>query len=194
MFAPRLPALRVLGVDPGLVRTGWAVLDSDGQRTRVVAHGVIAPPTDAELPARLAAGAAELRHILREYQPRLAALEEVFTAPRHPRSALLMAHMRGVICLTLQEADVPILPLTATTVKQRLSGSGHASKQQVQRMVQHMTGVEPGSGMRLDESDAIALALAALSLSAGPAAAAPARRRTRGLPEHLLARGWSPRV
>jgi crossover junction endodeoxyribonuclease RuvC len=192
MFAPRLPALRVLGVDPGLVRTGWAVLDSDGQRTRVVAHGVIAPPTDAELPARLAAGAAELRHILREYQPRLAALEEVFTAPRHPRSALLMAHMRGVICLVLQEAGLPILSLTATTVKQRLTGNGHASKKQVQSMVEHVTGLERPARMRLDESDAIALALAALSVSAGRPPVAV--RRSARLPEHLLARAWRPRV
>ena len=192
MFAPRLAALRVLGVDPGLVRTGWAVLDSNGDGAHVLAHGVIAPPTDAELPTRLAAGASELVRVLREYQPRLAALEDIFTAPRHPRSALLMAHMRGVICLTLHQASLQILPLTATTVKQRLTGSGHASKQQVQRMVQHMTHMDPGTRLRLDESDAIALALAGLSVAAGPPA--HPQHRSRGLPEHLLARGWSPRV
>jgi crossover junction endodeoxyribonuclease RuvC len=124
---------------------------------------VIAPPAADELPARLAAGARGLRAVLEEYRPALVALEEIFTAPRHPRSALLMAHMRGVICLLLEEAGVPILPLTATTVKQRLTGSGHASKEQVQRMVLRLTGLEAVGHMRLDETDAIALALAGLS-------------------------------
>jgi crossover junction endodeoxyribonuclease RuvC len=154
--------MRALGIDPGLVRTGWAIVEPLGSSSVVLAHGVIAPPTSAELPARLAAGARQLRQVLTTYQPDMVALEEVFTAPRHPRSALLMAHMRGAICLVLEEAGVPILALTATTVKQRLTGSGHASKEQVQRMVFRLTGIEPTERMRLDETDAIALALAGL--------------------------------
>lgn len=157
-----LKAARVLGIDPGLVRTGWAVLEPVGLRARVLGHGVIAPPTDALLAARLAHGAARLREVLAEFQPELVALEEIFTAPRHPRSALLMAHMRGVLCLVVEEAGLPIVPLTATTVKQRLTSSGHASKEQIKRMVERLTDLEWKRGMRLDETDAIALALAAL--------------------------------
>ena len=155
-------ATRVLGIDPGLVRTGWAVVEPDGRGARVRGHGVIAPPTSDELPARLAHGARELRLVLDEHQPGLVALEEVFTAPRHPRSALLMAHMRGVICLVLAEANIPIVPLTATTVKQRLTGGGHASKEQVQRMVLRLTGLAPDARLKLDETDALALAVAGL--------------------------------
>jgi crossover junction endodeoxyribonuclease RuvC len=155
--------MRALGIDPGLVRTGWALVEPGGSTRAVVrAHGVITPPTDAELPARLAAGARSLREVLAEHRPDFVALEEVFTAPRHPRSALLMAHMRGAICLVLEEAGIPIMPLTATTVKQRLTSSGHASKEQVQRMVLRLTGLESTEGMKLDETDAIALALAGL--------------------------------
>src|SRR5882672_3542414 len=134
--------MRALGIDPGLVRTGWAVVEPAGTRAIVRAHGVITPPIAAELPARLADGARRLREVLAAYQPDFVALEEVFTAPRHPRSALLMAHMRGAICVVLEEAGVPILALTATTVKQRLTSSGHASKEQVQRMVLRLTGLE----------------------------------------------------
>jgi len=155
-------ATRVLGIDPGLVRTGWAVVEPSGRGVQVRGHGVIAPPTSDELPSRLAFGARELRLVIDEHQPGLVALEEVFTAPRHPRSALLMAHMRGVICLVLEEAGVPIVPLTATTVKQRLTGSGHASKDQVQRMVLRLTGLTPSGSLKLDETDALALALAGL--------------------------------
>jgi crossover junction endodeoxyribonuclease RuvC len=154
--------VRALGIDPGLVRTGWAVVEPVGPRSLVLGHGVIAPPTDAALPARLADGARKLREVLAEYHPDFVALEEIFTAPRHPRSALLMAHMRGAICLVLEEAGVPVVPLTATTVKQRLTSAGHASKEQVQRMVLRLTGLQPAQGMKLDETDAVALALAAL--------------------------------
>ncbi len=154
--------MRVLGIDPGLVRTGWAAIEPAGGRITVLGHGLIAPASDAELAKRLAEGARELRQVLATYRPELVALEEVFTAMQHPRSALLMAHMRGVICLVVEEAGVPILPLTATTVKQRLTGSGHASKEQVQRMVLNLTGLPTTDGLRLDISDALALALAGL--------------------------------
>jgi crossover junction endodeoxyribonuclease RuvC len=168
MFARSVP--RALGIDPGLVRTGWAVLEPAGYRARVLGHGVIAPPTDAMLPARLACGAQRLREVLGEFEPTFVALEEVFTAPRHPRSALLMAHMRGAICLVLEEAGLPIFSMTATTVKQRLTSSGHASKEQVQRMVQRLTGFDPRTRVRLDETDAMALALAGLYQQTHPLA------------------------
>jgi crossover junction endodeoxyribonuclease RuvC len=161
---------RALGIDPGLVRTGWAVLEPVGLRANVLGHGLITPPTQAELPARLAAGARQLRQVVAEFNPDFVALEEVFTAPRHPRSALLMAHMRGVICLVLEEANVPIISLTATTVKQRLTAGGHASKEQVQQMVLRLTRLTLAPGMKLDETDAIALALAALHETTHPLA------------------------
>jgi crossover junction endodeoxyribonuclease RuvC len=162
--------VRALGIDPGLVRSGWAVVEPRGLRATVLAHGIIAPPTHLELPARLADGARRLRAVLSEFHPDFVALEEIFTSPRHPKSALLMAHMRGAICLVLEEAGVPIVPLTATTVKQRLTSGGHASKEQVQRMVLRLTGLESPDGMRLDETDAIALALAALHQTSHPLA------------------------
>jgi crossover junction endodeoxyribonuclease RuvC len=162
--------MRALGIDPGLVRTGWAVVVPNGLRFDVLGHGVIAPPTDVQLPARLADGARRLRDVLAQFRPDFVAMEEIFTAPRHPKSALLMAHMRGALCLVLEEASVPIVPLTATTVKQRLTSSGHASKEQVQRMVLRLTGLASAEGLRLDETDAIALALAALHTSTHPLA------------------------
>jgi len=161
---------RALGIDPGLVRTGWAVLEPVGLRANVLGHGLITPPVHDELPARLAHGARRLREVVTEFNPDFVALEEVFTAPRHPRSALLMAHMRGVICLVLEEAGVPIVSMTATMVKQRLTAGGHASKEQVQQMVLRLTKLSVTPGMKLDESDAIALALAALHETTHPLA------------------------
>jgi crossover junction endodeoxyribonuclease RuvC len=176
MFAT-VSGTRVLGIDPGLVRTGWAALEGAGLRAHVLGHGVITPAIDAALPVRLAQGAARLREVLGEFRPEFVALEEVFTAPRHPRSALLMAHMRGAICLVVEEAGVPIVPLTATTVKQRLTGSGHASKEQLQRMVVRLTGIDPTERMRLDETDAMGLALAGLYQKTHPLALIASGRR-----------------
>ncbi len=156
--------MRALGIDPGLVRTGWAIVEPAESKAVVQAHGLIAPSPQAELPVRLAEGARQLRAVLEQHRPDFVVLEEIFTAPRHPRSALLMAHMRGAICLVLEEAHVPIVPLTATTVKQRLTSSGHASKEQVQRMVMRLAGLPAEGRLRLDETDAIALALAGLHM------------------------------
>src|SRR2546423_9229691 len=99
-------------MDPGLVRSGWAVVEPVGPRTALLGHGIIAPPTDAELPARLAVRARQLRGVLAEFRPDFVALEEVFTAPRHPRSALLMALMRLASCLLLDQAGLRVVLLT----------------------------------------------------------------------------------
>ena len=168
--------MRALGIDPGLVRTGWAVVEPAGLRGHVLGHGTISPQPRASLASRLAEGARSLRQVLAEFEPDLVAMEEVFTAPRHPKSALLMAHMRGALCLVIEEAGVPIMSLTATTVKQRLTSAGHASKEQVQRMVTRLTGVESDRAMRLDETDAIAVALAALHQTSHPLARLMAKR------------------
>lgn len=89
-------------------------------------------------------------------------LEDLFTTPRYPQSALKMAHLRGVLCLAAELADIPVLSLTATTVKQRLTGNGHASKDQVQRMILRLCdlGDVPPTGIPSDVSDAVALAIA----------------------------------
>ena len=153
--------LRVLGVDPGLTRTGWAVVVADGQRYRVVDAGVIAPRASGELGTRLAEGYARFTTLLEEHKPDLLALEDLFTTPRFPKAALKMAHLRGVLCLAAELAGVAVLSLTATTVKQRLTGNGHASKEQVQRVAFHLCDIE-AARMPSDLSDAIALAIAGL--------------------------------
>lgn len=160
--------MRVLGVDPGLVRTGWALVAADGDGYRVDAAGVIAPDPKGELGARLAGGYAALAAVLGEQMPELVVLEDVFTAPAHPSSALLMAHMRGVLCLAVENAGLPMRHLAATAVKQRLTGNGHASKEQIRRMVFQLCGLEPRR-VRADLTDAAALAIAGLNeLAHGP--------------------------
>ena len=154
--------MRVLGVDPGLVRTGWALATSGPAGPALLAAGLIAPPADAPLEARLAEGFAALATVLDAQQPDLVVLEDVFTAPKHPRSALLMAHMRGVLCLAVQQHGAPLRSLTASTVKQRITGNGRASKDQVRGMVFQLCRLPP-QPLRADVTDALALAIAGLS-------------------------------
>jgi crossover junction endodeoxyribonuclease RuvC len=154
--------MRVLGVDPGLVRTGWALATSEPAGLTLLDAGLIAPEPDASLEARLAEGFAAFAGVLDAQQPDLVVLEDIFTAPAHPKSALLMAHMRGVLCLAVQQHGMPLRSLTASTVKQRITGHGRASKEQVRGMVFQLCRLPP-QPLRADVTDALALAIAGLS-------------------------------
>lgn len=175
---PEAPAIRALGVDPGLTRTGWALVVADGGRYRLVEAGLIEPRSSGgagNLAGRLADGYLRFSAVLELTRPTLVVVEDVFTSPRFPKAALKMAHLRGVLCLAVAQAGIPLLELTATTVKQRLTGSGHASKEQVQRMVFELTDVS-GVTAPSDVSDAIGLALAGLHQARASAFGRRARR------------------
>ena len=154
--------MKVLGVDPGLVRTGWAVVETESGRYRLLAAGIVAPRADRSLPARLAEGYQNFAAVLESTQPDIVVLEDIFSAPRHPSAALKMAHMRGVLCLAAGQAGLRVESMTATTVKQRVTGNGHASKQQVQEMVFRLCGISPRE-VKADLSDAVALAVAGIN-------------------------------
>ena len=160
--APRLP--RALGVDPGLTRTGWALVEGAGRRYRLLDAGIVAPRADGpgdDLAPRLLDGYERFTAVLRATEPDLVVIEDIFTTPRFPKAALKMAHLRGVLCLAAAQAGPRVLSLTATTVKQRLTGNGHASKDQVQRMVFELCDVS-GVSAPSDLSDAVGLAIAGL--------------------------------
>ncbi len=167
---------RVLGVDPGLTRTGWAVLEPSGRGYMLVAAGVVAPRSPESLEDRLADGFRKFDALLETHRPGLIVLEDLFATPRFPRSALKMAHFRGVLCLAAGLRRIEVLSLTATTVKQRLTGNGHASKEQVQRMVFQLCDFGAARAST-DLSDAVALAIAGLHQASSPTAELPALRR-----------------
>lgn len=158
------PAIRALGIDPGLTRSGWALVAVERGQYRLLESGVISPRSDAgadDLPGRLADGYLRLVKILELTRPTVVTVEDLFTTPRFPKSALKMAHLRGVFCLAVAQAGIPLIALTATTVKQRLTGNGHASKEQVQRMVLQLCEID-ATNVPSDLSDAIGLAIAGL--------------------------------
>lgn len=158
--------LRVLGIDCGTERTGWGMISSDGRSHRVLAHGVIRASSREPLEVRLQIIASALRGILLEHQPDAAAVEEVFYS-QNVRTALRLAHVRGVALLAIAEARVALGEYSPLEVKHSVVGYGRAEKHQVQRMVRTLTGLEQKMETE-DVSDALAVAIchATLAISA----------------------------
>ncbi len=135
--------MRIVGIDCGTERTGFGVIDSDGRRHHLVNAGVIRTRTADPLEIRLKSIARELREVLENFAPEAVAVEEVFHA-MNAKSALKLAHVRGVALLLAAEAGLPLYEYSALSVKMSVVGYGRAEKQQVQMMVLSLLG-EPSS-------------------------------------------------
>lgn len=148
----------ILGIDPGLERCGYAVLLAAGPR--VIDAGVIRASPRLALPERLREIDDGLESIFREHVITRVAVEDLYAHYKHPRTAILMGHARGVVLLAAARHNVRVDNLAATHVKKALTGNGHAGKRQVQRAIMVSAGLsrlpEPA-----DVADAIAIALAA---------------------------------
>jgi crossover junction endodeoxyribonuclease RuvC len=155
----------VVGIDPGLNITGYAVVEPVARGAYVIEAGVIRPPSSGStLGARLAYLHRGLEEILTAFSPEALALERVHSHVRFPRTAILMSHARGVIVLAAAQREIPIFSYAATRIKKTLTGSGRAPKEQMQHAV--MTELcldrlpEPH-----DVADACAVALCHLAIA-----------------------------
>lgn len=152
-------SLIILGVDPGLDRTGYAVVSHPGPK--VLDAGVIRSSAKKALPDRLAEIAAGIDEVLTEHRIELVAVEELYSHYKHPKTAILMGHARGAILLSAARRDIEVTGISATHVKKTLTGNGHASKIQIQRAVTATLRLksvpEPA-----DVADALAIALCAM--------------------------------
>ena len=128
--------MRILGIDPGLQTTGFGVLDVDGATLRYVASGVIQTRQEdkGNLPARLKVLYDGIREVTARYEPDVASVEIVFVNV-NPQSTLLLGQARGACVTALVSCELPVAEYTALQVKQAVVGYGHATKDQVQRMV-----------------------------------------------------------
>jgi crossover junction endodeoxyribonuclease RuvC len=149
---------RYLGIDPGLNRTGYALLERTAQGPRLLEGGIIGSTASKPLAARVHEIGDGLRDVLREFRPEAMAIEQVFSHAAHPKTAVLMAHARGAILFAAGDAGIPIVHYTPRQIKKLLTGSGKASKEQVQLAIQRElrldTVLEPN-----DVADAFAVAL-----------------------------------
>jgi crossover junction endodeoxyribonuclease RuvC len=132
-----LPA-RVVGVDPGLVGTGYAVLEAGHAGIDVLDAGVIETRATMALAERVHAIYDGVWGVLDKHGPAAVVVEDLYASYAFPRTALLMAHARGVICLAAHQKDVPVLTLAPAEVKRAIAAHGAASKEQIQHSIQRL--------------------------------------------------------
>lgn len=149
--------MRILGIDCGSARTGYGVIESDGRDHRMLVAGVICTDPRQPFEARLLEIAGELRRLMREQKPEFAAVEEVFHAV-NAKTALKLAHVRGVALLAIAEAGVRLAEYSPLEVKVNVVGYGRAEKCQVQLMVQSLLQL-PEAIASEDAADALAVAI-----------------------------------
>lgn len=151
--------MRVLGIDPGTRITGYGCVDvADGAlEPTLVEAGVVRFKAGQSLDDRLKHLHADLSELIGELKPDVVAIEKLYAHYKHPRTAIIMAHGRGVILLAAAQAGLPVEDLPSTAVKKSITGNGHASKQQIQQAVQSQYRL-PEPPTPPDVADAIAIA------------------------------------
>ncbi len=153
--------VRILGIDPGLQITGYAVVELSPQGPLVCEAGIIRTKESKsaiELAPRLCSLYDGLVEVLEQFHPSAVAVEQLYAHYLHPRTAILMGHARGVIFLAAGQRQLPVVSYNATSIKKTITGNGRASKEQVQRTIQRELNLskipEPP-----DVADALAAAL-----------------------------------
>jgi crossover junction endodeoxyribonuclease RuvC len=131
-----------MGVDPGLVATGFGVLEVGPGGVTVCDAGVISTTTGQPLEARLNALHRAVHRIIELQSPGLLVVEDLYTEYKFPRTAILMGHARGVIYLAARQLGVSVLALAPSEVKRAMTGNGAAGKGQMQRAVQTVLGLK----------------------------------------------------
>lgn len=150
-------AIRILGLDPGLRRTGWGVVACEGSRLSHVAHGVIAPDHDAPFSERLLCLFEAVAGIVRDFAPDEAAIEETFVNV-NAASTLKLGHARAAAMLAPARARLTVGEYAPTVIKKAVVGTGGADKDQVQFMIRRIL---PSAGVTAaDAADALAVAIA----------------------------------
>lgn len=148
--------MRILGIDPGLERTGWGIIDSEGSRLSFVAAGVIRSKASEPSADRLVRIDAELSKIVDLYKPDSAAIEETFVN-KNAASSLKLGQARGVAIVAPARAGLSVAEYAANKVKKSVVGVGHAAKDQVGMMIRVLL---PTAGeLAADAADALAVAI-----------------------------------
>ena len=149
--------VRILGLDPGLRRLGWGLIDVEGTRLSWVAHGVIEPPTDLDLSVRLLHLFDHLTAVIAEWTPDEAAIEETFVN-MNPSSTLKLGHARAAAMLAPAKAGMLVAEYAALDIKKSVVGAGRADKDQVLFMVRRLLP-KADATMKADAADALACAI-----------------------------------
>ena len=177
---------RILGIDPGSRLCGWGLVEVDGNRVSHVDNGVIVLTQHGEMPARLGHLLTQINRVLDQYRPTDVAVEEVFQY-RNARTALVLGHARGVAIAACSARGLPISAYTPMQIKKAVTGTGRASKDQIQHMV--ALRMKLAETPQEDAADAVAAALCHAQYAGMPTSVnlTPKRKRKRDQEAALLA-------
>lgn len=148
--------IKILGLDPGLRRTGWGVIQVDGNMLRFLAAGTVCSDDKLDLAERLAQLHRGVIEVIGAWSPTLAAVEETFVN-KNPLSTLKLGQARGAVMLAASLSGLSVGEYTPNAVKKAVVGSGHAAKEQVEMMVRTLLGGAKTDGA--DAYDALAVAI-----------------------------------
>ncbi len=151
--------MKILGVDPGLLRTGYGVIDADNpEQMKFLEAGIVKTSPEDGISKRLVDIYNNLNDIIQEYKPEVLVLEKLYSHYKHPITSILMGHARGAVCLVCGVNNMQLVSYPATRIKKTITGNGQAGKHQVQQMVKALLNLkklpEP-----FDVSDALAMAI-----------------------------------
>ena len=150
--------MRILGIDPGLITTGFGFVEIAGGAAKVIDAGTIKPKVKDAFESRIAKVHQCLTSIIVEHKPEVIVLEKLYAHYKHPTTACILGHVRGVICLAAYEQRVELVEHSVKRIRKALLGNGNATKLQVQEFVKRILNI-PSADLALDTSDALALAL-----------------------------------
>lgn len=149
--------MRILGIDPGIGRTGWGIVDVSGGKLAVKGYGCIETFKEQEMGERLAILYEELQKVIGEYQPESLAIEELFFN-KNVTTALIVGQARGVVLLVAQQHALSVGSYTPLQVKVGATGYGKADKKQVAQMVKTILKLQTLPKLD-DTTDALAIAV-----------------------------------
>ena len=147
---------RIIGIDPGLLHTGWAIIDIAGSARKYIASGVILPPTKINFAERLAFIFNGLSELCDTFNPTECSIEIIFVN-KNSKTTLLLGHARAAAITAISVKNIPVFEYEANKIKKALTGMGHADKEQIYKMLSIL--LPDAHPKTADESDAIAIAL-----------------------------------
>ena len=150
--------MRIIGIDPGLITTGYGVIEIKDGRTQILEVGTIEPNIKDPFEQRLYKIHHHITTILEAHHPDVVVIEKLYAHYKHPATAPILGHVRGVICLCVAQQKTELVEQSVKRIRKSLIGNGNATKIQVQEFVKRLLNIKSAS-FKLDASDALALAL-----------------------------------
>jgi crossover junction endodeoxyribonuclease RuvC len=150
--------MRILGIDPGLITTGYGVVEMKAGGVKILEAGTIEPNTKDPFEQRLLKVHLHITTLLQAYHPDVVVLEKLYVHSKHPTTVSVLGHVRGVICLSVGQQKIKLVEQSVKRIRKALIGNGNATKIQMQEFVKRLLNIK-SAGFKLDVSDALSLAL-----------------------------------